>query len=229
MLSGFLIVKNEEELLPYCLESFALVADQLDVLSVVDNGSTDATLDILQSWRTRLPLCVRHVSDHAHHGHLRTLALESCRAPWILYLDADETLTSNFREWFVSEDLNRGDIWEIWKYTTIPDRLHHGGGDGPSQRLFRNVEGVHFPQSIHTEPVGRGLDRKRLVPGVWMFDNTHCASREKMLAKGMRYLWANRLGVIGVGGVEEYTNRSDTATIHEIPAHITPLIFTGPL
>ena len=230
-ISGFLIVKNEEEMLSYCLESFALIADRLDVLSVVDNGSTDATLDILQAWRTRLPLCVRHVRDHAHHGRLRTLALESCHAPWILYLDADETLTRNFPNWLDSTDLEMGDIWEIHKYTTIPDRYHHGGGDGPSQRLFRNVPGVHFPQSIHTEPTGPNLERKRLAHGVWMFDHTHCKSPEAMYAKGWRYQWAQ--GVPGIGPVHEYIGRYENAfrlgIIQELPSPVRELVFTGPL
>lgn len=233
MLSAFLVVRNEEELLPYCLESFALVADQLDVLSVVDNGSTDATLDILYEWADRLPIVLQRVNEHAHHGQMRTLALQACHAPWIWYMDADETVTSNFRDWLLSGDIEQYDIWEFHKYTTIPDRYHHGGGDGPAQRIFRNVPGVHFPQSIHTEPIGRGLVSKHSIPGVWMFDHTHCASEEKMWAKGWRYQWGFRDGVIGVGPPEEYMQRAQSAyqngNIYELPEHIRNLIFTGPI
>lgn len=233
MISGFLIVKNEEETLQWCLESFALIADRLDVLSVVDNGSTDATLEILSHWSQRLPIQIQHVPGEAHHGHLRTLALGRCHAPWVLYLDADETLTGNFPQWLDKGEIEQADLWEIWKYTTIPDRYHHGGGDGPSQRLFRNMPGVHFPQSIHTEPVWSGRQHKRLIPDVWMFDHTHCCSEEKMLAKGQRYQWAFRDKVIGVGPVHEYTGRSENAhrlgNIYELPEKVREHIFTGPL
>lgn len=232
MLSAFMIVRDEEELLPYSLACMALLVDRLDVLSVVDNGSTDCTLDILYHWRDRLPLHLQHVRQHAHHGHLRTLALVPCRAPWIFYLDADETITRNFPQWLDSGKLEQADVWEFWKYTTIPDRYHHGGGDGPSQRLFRNRPGVHFPQSIHTEPTWDGAMHKQMAQGVWMFDHTHCASEEKLYAKGQRYQWAFRNGVPGVGPVHEYTGRSESArangNIYPIPDNVRELIFTGP-
>src|SRR3990167_11388631 len=97
MIDCFAIIKDEEELLQYCLESFENIVDLIGVVSCVDNGSTDATLEIIDSFHTRLPIVLQRENRHAHHGALRTLALEKCKAEWIYYLDSDETHSQNMR------------------------------------------------------------------------------------------------------------------------------------
>lgn len=232
MISAFMLTLNEEEVANYALDCFALVADQIDVLSVVDNGSTDSTRDILDFYRAKLPIVIQSAPHIRSHGELRNLALTKCAAPWIWYLDADETVGSNFRDWLLSGDIERSDIWEFHKYSTVGDCWHHAGGDGPSQRLFRNLSGVTFRQLIHTEPSHPDLMRKDIVPGVFMFDATSCKSREALYAKGARYQWGKRAGVEAIGGPNEYTDRIDDAvarnTILELPENVKKFIFTGP-
>lgn len=230
MISGFVIVQNEEELLPYCLESFLSLGDLLEGLSVVDNNSTDATLDILHIWRDRLPITLQHHRADAHHGHLRNLALRACRADWVLYLDSDETVSRNFADWLRSGDCHRANLWQFHKYSTVGDRYHHAGGDGPSQRLFRNFPGIHFPQTIHTEPTHDQMGGAALAQGVWLFDHTSCKSEEALWAKGWRYQWA--MGTPGIGPPHEYIGRVQDArnrgTIQRLPDHVCAQIFTGP-
>lgn len=50
-ITAFMIVKNEEELLPRCLGSLVGLVDELMIL---DTGSTDGTLDILRQAQSRL-------------------------------------------------------------------------------------------------------------------------------------------------------------------------------
>jgi len=234
MVSGFIICRNEEELLQYCLESFASLGDLLDVLSVVDNNSTDATLDILRGWSTKLPIILQHEAGHAHHGKLRELALSKCKpeSAWIYYLDADETHSLGMPEFFRGGRAEKSDIWEAQKWSTISDRFHHAGGEGPAQRIFRNLPGVRFPQSVHTEPTHPQLQRKALIPNVYLFDATSCKSEEALWEKGIRYAWAQRENVPGVGPFHEYTGRVEYArqhnTIRELPEEVKRLVFTGP-
>jgi len=230
LLDAFLILLNEEELLPYALESFCSLGDLLGTLSIVDNGSTDASLAIVESFRSRLNIVLQHEHRHSHHGKLRNLALEPLTSEWILYLDADETFTSNFAEWLRTSNWRDGHIWEFLKWSTILDRYHHAGGEGPAQRLFKRLPGVHFSQRVHTEPQAEKLRIKMLAQGVYFFDHTSCASREKLIAKGWRY--QVHQGEIGIGPWHEYIGRVENAhklgIIKPLPDYVRPLIFTGP-
>src|SRR5690348_3076281 len=102
LLDGFAIIYNEEELIRGMLDSFASLGDLLGTLSLVDNGSTDRTLQIVEEYAGRLPIVLQSVRDTPHHGELRTLALRPLTSPWILYLDSDETFTSNMKAWLAS-------------------------------------------------------------------------------------------------------------------------------
>lgn len=236
LLDAFMILNNEEELVQYALESFVSLGDLLGTLSLVDNNSTDATLMIIEKFRDRLNIVLQNERRHSHHGHLRNMAMEPLtESPWIFYLDGDESFTSNFSDWLRSGAINESNCWQIFKYTTIIDRNHYvEGGNGPTQRLFRNLPGRHFPQSIHTVPTHPDLGGWRDLPGVFMFDHTACKSREALWAKGARYQWAAREKVPAIGPLSEYVWRVDTAFKEhadrnvEFPENIKNLIFTGP-
>lgn len=211
-LDVFMIFSNEEEMLPYSLEAIASLGDLLGVVSLLDNNSTDASLEIVSSFKDRIPIVLQHHTEDSNHGRMRNLALSKCTSEWIFYLDADETFTSDFPVWLRSPDLNRAPFWKLYKYTTIIDCFHYvEGGNGPTERLFKNLPGAHFPQDIHTEPTGKGLEYCLEVPNVIMFDHTACKSREALWAKGWRYQWGARANIPAIGGPAEYVNRVDDA------------------
>lgn len=237
MISGFMKVMNEEELIQFALDSFVLIADQLDILSVVDNGSQDATLDIIDSYHNRLPIVVQSAPHIQSHGTLMNMALEKCKAPWAMYLDGDETFDTAMVDWLRHPDRwPEASIYEFYKYSTIGDCFHytHNGG-GPSQRMFQNTPGVHFSQLIHTEPVAAGDGRKVMIgnmnDGPLLFDATATKSTEALWAKGARYQWGARAGVEAVGPLHEYVGRVADAyrngSIREFPENIRARLITG--
>jgi len=235
LLDAFMVIQNEEELVQYALESFVSLGDALGILSLVDNNSTDATLSIVESFREHLNIVLQHERSHSHHGQLRNKAMEPLSAPWIFYIDGDETFTRNFSDWLRSGQIEQSNCWSFYKYTTIIDRMHYvEGGNGPTQRLFRNLPSRGFPQSIHTEPTHQDFVGWKDVPGVYLFDHTACKSREALWAKGARYQWAFRDKVPAVGPLHEYVGRVDNAFQNhpdhnvEFPEAIKQLIFCGP-
>lgn len=80
-----LIVRDEERLLPGCLES---VRDAVDELVVVDTGSRDATVAIAERFGARV-VAAPWRDDFAA---ARNEALQLSTGDWVLQLDADERL-----------------------------------------------------------------------------------------------------------------------------------------
>lgn len=236
LIGGFMILNNEEELVRYALESFLSLGDLLGKLSLVDNNSTDATLEIIDSFSDKMNIVVQHEHGHSHHGQLRNKAMDPLTDDqWIFYLDGDESFTSNFSNWLRSGKIEEANAWSIFKYTTIIDKYHYvEGGNGPTQRLFRNLPGRHFPQSIHTEPTHLKFGAWPTVPDVLMFDHTATKSWEALMSKGWRYQWAARENVPAIGGSSEYEVRVLNA-LNVYPERnvsfsddIRGKIFTGP-
>lgn len=91
MISVIILTKNEEVDLPACLESVSWSND----VHVLDSGSTDKTLQIAHQYKVK-------VSSHPFEsfGKQRNYALDQLdiQHDWILFLDADEQVTNDFRK-----------------------------------------------------------------------------------------------------------------------------------
>ncbi len=82
-LSLCMIVKNEEEFLPTCLES---VKDYVDEIIIVDTGSTDSTVEIAKRYNAK----IYHHAWENSFSKARNYSLKYATCDWILILDADE-------------------------------------------------------------------------------------------------------------------------------------------
>ena len=83
LVSGCLIVKNEEQYLGECLKSLAGFVDEI---VVYDTGSDDSTVEIAESFGAKV---VRGYWDD-DFGAARNRSLAHCKGRWILWIDADE-------------------------------------------------------------------------------------------------------------------------------------------
>jgi glycosyltransferase involved in cell wall biosynthesis len=85
-----MIVKNEAAILPRLADS---VRDHIDYWTIVDTGSTDETIGVIDRIFTPVP---GQVLSHTFNGYgpSRTLALRAAEphSDWMLMLDADDTL-----------------------------------------------------------------------------------------------------------------------------------------
>jgi SAM-dependent methyltransferase len=84
-LSVVLIVKNEEELLPACLESLKGIWDEL---VIVDTGSTDKTVEIARSFGAR----IGHFPWQDDFAAARNYAESLCFGEYLYWQDGDEIL-----------------------------------------------------------------------------------------------------------------------------------------
>ncbi len=88
MLTVIIIAKNEEGLIRTCLESVKWA----DELIVADNGSTDKTIDIAKEYTNKV-----FKFDDLDFASLRNKAAGKASGDWVLYVDADERVLSDFR------------------------------------------------------------------------------------------------------------------------------------
>ena len=229
MIDIFMIVLNEEELVRYAMESVYLIREHVGVFSIVDNGSTDDTLDIIQEFNQSLNLDLQHIRNTPHHGNLRNAAISRCKSDYVFYLDADETWDVRMLD-YIARGKYKGSDWvDFTKYNTVFDRDHCPPDKGPATRGFRNLPGTTFTQNVHTYPLNPSFKIKTHAD-VTMFDHTGCKSTEAMWAKGWRYQWA--VGTLCIGRPNEYIWRMGNAirdnAITILPDEVRKHVFTGP-
>lgn len=139
-----MIVKDEEEMLPRCLES---VRGAVDEIIVVDTGSADRSVDIAREYDA-LVVDFTWCDDFAA---ARNAGLERASGDWILFLDADEALDSAAREqirsWTAVSGCD-GLFLNIHNYTGSGQQ---GATVNPVLRLFRNAPKHRFKGRIHEQ------------------------------------------------------------------------------
>jgi hypothetical protein len=88
---GITMVKNERDVITGVLEH---MADEVDDIIVLDNGSTDGTREILASMESTIPMTIVDDGDPAYYQSIKMsrLAAQAHRrgATWIVPFDADE-------------------------------------------------------------------------------------------------------------------------------------------
>ena len=82
-LSVAIITKNEEENIRFCLQSISFASQ----IVIVDSGSTDKTLEFAAEFG-----CEIYSEEWLGFGPQKQSAIDKCRQPWILVLDADERI-----------------------------------------------------------------------------------------------------------------------------------------
>lgn len=138
-ISLVMIVKNEEETLPRCLESFK---DIVQEIIVVDTGSTDRTVEIAKSYGARVeffPWC----NDFAA---ARNESLKYATCDWILRTDADEYIEEDEKAKLL--DVINSGCADIYICPTICS-LQSSEDVVSNVRLIRNHLGVRYDYPIH--------------------------------------------------------------------------------
>ena len=150
-LSLLMIVRNGEGLVERSLDS---VKELVDEMVVVDNGSTDNTIEIVKKYGAR----VESNNDH-DLGKLRKFGLEKTRGEWVMMLDSDEVVSAELsRE--IKDVVTRGsgvDGYFIpYQNHFLGKPLHRGGEDYKILRLFRREAAMIDPALLHEKVTVHG-------------------------------------------------------------------------
>jgi len=142
-LSAIVITHNEESTIKRCLASVAFA----DEIIVVDSGSTDKTLSIARSAGAR-------VFEHpwGGFGAQKNYGAQQATAEWVLFIDADEEVTSELKQSIITAVANPAAPDFYWlKITTVflGKELRHLYGHNP--RLFRRARGQWTEDFVHEQ------------------------------------------------------------------------------
>lgn len=88
MLSAIIIAKNEQDRIKTCLESVKWA----DEIIVLDNGSTDKTLEIVKQYTNKI-----FRFENQDYAAFRNKAFEKASGDWVLYVDPDERVLTPLR------------------------------------------------------------------------------------------------------------------------------------
>ena len=171
-LSLCMIVKNEEEFLPRCLES---VKDVVDEMVIVDTGSTDRTVEIAQSYGAK----VSHHPWQNSFSEARNYGLQFARGDWVLQLDADEELEPADNP--LLREVLRSPLYNA-VFVAIYNRFSEGTSKHYFQRIFRRGKG-HYEGVVHNQLMYEG---EALASEIRIYHYGYDLAPEKMERKYRR-------------------------------------------
>jgi tetratricopeptide (TPR) repeat protein len=144
-ISACMMVKDEEELLPRCLDTIKSLVDEI---VIVDTGSTDRTVEIAKSHGAKV---YHHLweSDFSKH---RNQSIRYASGDWIFIVDADEEVVRWDRK--IDTILQNKNIDSV--YVKVENIYGKGQGTAwhNSIRLFRNSHAIRYQGRVHNEIVG---------------------------------------------------------------------------
>lgn len=145
VLSLCMIVKNEEDNLPRCLNS---IKDIVDEIIIVDTGSTDRTVEIAKNYGAN----IFYYEWDNNFSNARNFSIEKAQGDWILIMDADDELEMKDKTKLL-ELLQEKDADCFFLQT-----LNHLGTGKDSDivysiniRLIRNEGNYRFEGAIHEQ------------------------------------------------------------------------------
>lgn len=164
-ISAFIICKNEASSLGACLDSLDICRE----IVIVDSGSTDGTLELIESYRASgLPIRLVH-REWPGFAQQKQFALEQCTSAWCLNMDCDERLDDDLRAELLTLDLD------------------HDGVAGYAMRRPDYLPGYGYPSDLvhskhHTRLVRKG--RARYDLNVLVHESLIVDGEVRKLARG---------------------------------------------
>lgn len=165
-ISVCMIVRDEEHHVLRALHSVQPIADEI---RIVDTGSLDATVEVIQGFagRSPIPVHLERIEWPDDFAAARNRSIEGARGDWVLWIDADEELIG-------AEHLRR--YAQSFHYRSYAIRQHNLIFDRGltqvevPQRMFRRDTGARFFGCIHEHPE---LALNRTIEPWLVLDDVH--------------------------------------------------------
>lgn len=152
-ISVVLAVYNEENNLFNCLNSVKQLAWEI---VIVDGGSTDKTLDIVEKFGARIIKTTNPINFHTN----KNKAIDAASGDWILQLDADEVATEGLVKEIRKVVDSKSDINGYWipRKNFFLGRFLTKGGQYPDYtlRLYKRGKGRLLGKDVHEQAIVEG-------------------------------------------------------------------------
>jgi len=151
MLSVLVLTKNEEDVIADCLESVKDIADEI---LVIDAKSDDRTPEIAQHLGAKV---ISH--EFQDFASQRNFAFSKAKGDWVLYLDADERATSEFKTALQKILQHHREENGIGGYYIQRKTFFYGKDWGLTdrvQRLFLRKQFIEWKGIVHETPKIKG-------------------------------------------------------------------------
>ncbi|HEX6977513.1 MAG TPA: glycosyltransferase family 2 protein [Patescibacteria group bacterium] len=145
MISAVVLTRNEEKSIEKCLKSVLWC----DEIVVIDDYSTDNTIKIAKKWRAK----VYKRSLNSDFSAQRNYGLTKAKGNWILFIDADEVVTSKLQDEIIKKtrDLGVNGYLVRREYFFLGRKMTHGEiGQTFILRLGRKGKGK-WKREVHEE------------------------------------------------------------------------------
>ncbi len=148
------IVKDEERCIKACIDSLIGIFNEI---VIVDTGSTDLTVDILNSYQNPAIKLILSTWDD-DFSQPRNLAIQHATSQYIFFIDADETLVTPANEVHdIFDKINKMDIdGNIILSPVIKD--HNNNQSKSVKRGFKNDKGYYYFGFVHEEIRHRSIE-----------------------------------------------------------------------
>ncbi len=174
-ISACLIVKNEEEYLPGCLESIKGLVDEI---VIVDTGSTDKTVEIAEKSGAR----VYHHQWENDFSKARNISIAYGTGDWIFIIDADEKIEAAdlpLIKKTLAQTPHKAVAISVYNFSP-------SAGEStsflPSIRFFRRDLGAYYDGIVHNQlHLPGGETALRISAHLWHYG--YALSPEKMAKK----------------------------------------------
>lgn len=198
-LTAILRIKDQILTIDDCMQKLSELVDEI---IVVDNGSTDGTLERYIAY----PKIVKILHTEGYNeGRDKILLLEEAKKSnpdWILWCDADEVFEDHFTrevaEKYMNSSLDRVtfrmcNFW-LGKERCIYDGQYYLYNLHPQRSMWRNLPEAHFKdQKLHNGDI-RGIEGKTYL-SPYRIKHFGYVDRQKMQEKLDRYLLEDTSGI----------------------------------
>lgn len=145
LLSLCMIVKNEAQNLPHCLNDIQSVVDEI---IVVDTGSSDNTVEIAKASGAQ----VYRYGWQNDFSAARNASIEHAAGDYILWLDADDRISPDTRNKLL--DLKKGLSFNFFQAYALKVVCKNSLGESAHYyqiRIFPNNEKIRFKGAVHEQ------------------------------------------------------------------------------
>ncbi len=165
------LVKNEENFLWY---SVASIVEHVDEVMIWDNGSSDSTIEVIQTLKNRWPSKINFKSVPGKVSELRQQMLDETDADWIIVLDGDEVWWDNSIKNLINEIHSNGDRLDtiVVPFKNLINDMFHFQDESKGKYTIDNKTGFITIRAINRNISGLKIGGEYPSEGYLDFNNS---------------------------------------------------------